>query len=323
MNWLRQIGQLEYILILLFVIFYIGYLIRLYLISKKIKISIRRIMLKLFLRSAYFALFIIALLGPSFGDIKKEIKTIGKDIYLCVDLSKSMDATDINPSRLEKVKFELKNIIHSFNSDRIGMIVFSNEAYVQCPLTHDMGALKIFVETLDTKILSNAGTDLASALSLAYKKLSEEKKTAEESNAKVMILITDGENFGETSMKEVLNKISSDKISFFILGIGTVDGGKIPVDFGYKKDVYGKDVISRVEPEELKNIATQAGGKYYEINKNTNEVKPLINEVNRIEGTMRDGKKIDSAANKYFYFLFIGLVLLFIDVLITIKTIKI
>jgi Ca-activated chloride channel family protein len=323
MNWLRAITQSEYLYIVAFLVFYLAYAIRMYFISKKIKISIRHLLLKFILRSTYFSLFIIALLGPSFGDIKKEIKAIGKDIYIAIDLSASMNATDINPSRLEKVKYELALALKSFNSDRVGLIIFSEEAFVQCPLTYDHAAVKLFLETLNTKMLSSGGTDLNAPLSLAYNKFGGEEGINKEEQTKILILVTDGENFGEQSPNEWLKKIKKAGINLFILGIGSEGGSKVPTETGWKRDNSGQLIASAMYPKEMKEMSLLAEGKYYEVTPETNDVKTMVNQVLKVEGTLKGSRKIESAANKYFYFLFIAFVLVVLDVLITVKTIKI
>jgi Ca-activated chloride channel family protein len=324
MNWLREITQSEYLYILAFLLFYTGYAIRMYFISKKIKISAPRLILKFILRSVYFSLFIIALLGPSFGDIKREIKAIGKDIYIAIDLSASMDATDINPSRIEKAKYELAKALKNFNSDRIGLIIFSEEAYVQCPLTYDHSAVKLFLETLNTKMLSSGGTDLNAPLSVGYNKLlvsSGINTTMDQ--AKVLILVTDGEDFSGKDTDNWLKKIKKQGINLFILGVGTEQGGSIPTEMGNKRDKLGNIVVSKLNAQDLKDMTELADGNYYEITSETNDIKTMVNKILKVEGTLKGSRKIESAANKYFYFLFIGLVLVIIDVLISVKTIRI
>jgi len=324
MNWLREISQSEYIYIAAFLLFYIAYAIRMYFISKKIKISAPRLVLKFILRTSYFSLFIVALLGPSFGDIKREIKAIGKDIYIAIDLSGSMDASDINPSRLEKVKFELSKSLKKFNSDRIGLIIFSEEAFVQCPLTYDHSAIKLFLETLSTKMISSGGTDLTTPLALAYNKLMQSSvENTSSDQAKILLLVSDGEDFSGRDMEVWLKKIKKDGIHLFILGIGTEQGGRIPVEMGNKRDKNGNIIISTLKAKALRDMAEEGGGAYFEITQETNEIKSMMNNILKVEGTLKGSRKIESAANKYFYFLFIGLVLVIIDVLISVKTIRI
>lgn len=325
MNWLRDITQSEYLYITAFLVFYLAYAVRMYFISKKIKISIYRLFLKFILRTTYFSLFIIALLGPSFGDIKKEIKAIGKDIYFAVDLSSSMNVTDINPSRLEKVKYELATSLKNFNSDRVGLIVFSEEAFVQCPLTSDHTAVKLFLETLNTNLFSSGGTNLNAPLELAYNKLvhAVDKAETQQEQAKAIILITDGENFNEQNSDELLKKIKKSGIILYILGVGTENGGKIPTESGFKKNNTGQLITSVLNTKKLKTMSEISGGQYFEITSESNDMKTLINKVLKIEGTLKGVRKIESAANKYFYFLFIAILLLIMDVMISVKTIKI
>ncbi len=324
MNWLKDIAQIEYLYIEAFLLFYLAYAVRMYFISKKLKVSIMRLFLKFILRSVYFALFIVALLGPSFGDIKKEIKAIGKDIYFAIDLSASMDATDINPSRLEKVKFEFVSILKNFNSDRVGLIVFSEEAFLQCPLTYDQNAVKLFMETLSTSSIAMGGTNLNAPLALAYSKLVVNNGTVEPiGKAKILVLITDGEHLNEQHSDEWLLKIKKAGIKLFILGVGTAKGSKIPTADGFKRDYSGQFVVSSVNETRMKEMCALSGGKYFELSAETNEIKNLVNKIAKEEGTFNGSRKIESAANKYFYFLFIALIFLVFDILISVKTIKI
>ena len=133
MCWFNSLGTFEYVSIGIFLIAYLLYSFRVFRLSRFLGTLHGSVIPKLILRTAFFALIIIALLGPSFGNDSKEVKSIGKDIMIAIDLSNSMNAVDIQPSRLEKIKYELANIIEEFNSDRIGLIIFSSEAFVQCP----------------------------------------------------------------------------------------------------------------------------------------------------------------------------------------------
>ena len=223
MNFLKSLDYSELTLFFLFAIFYGIYIVRIYRINKKIEVSIKKVIYKLILRSSYFFLMIIALLGPSFGDNKKEVNIVGKDIMILVDLSESMNADDIKPTRLEKVKFEMKKIIDQFSSDRIGIIMFSSEAYVQCPLTYDKNALNLFIETLNTSLVPNSGTDFGPALELSLSKLEDETSNNKEINSKVIILISDGEDFGEDT-ESSLEQIKSSSIKLFSVGIGSTKG---------------------------------------------------------------------------------------------------
>ena len=214
MTWYRSFSVFELLVITIFFILYTAYLFRMFRIGKILKISYRALITKAIIRSAYFILFLIALMGPSFGDTSREVKAIGKDIMICVDLSESMNANDIQPTRLEKVKFELKNLVDAFNSDRIGLIIFSSESFMQCPLTYDQGALNLFIETLGTNLVPNAGTDFGPPIKMALQKLSSEESTSTQQKSKIIILLSDGEDFGENTLNNV-SKLEENSIKLF------------------------------------------------------------------------------------------------------------
>ena len=264
MGYVKEFGFIEILLILTFFIFYLIYIVRLLRINSRISVSFKGVITKVIFRSTYFFLMIIALLGPSFGSSKKEIKVIGKDIMIAIDLSESMNANDIQPSRLEKIKFELKKIIDEFNSDRIGIIMFSNEAYIQCPLTYDKNALNLFIETLNTGLVPNSGTDFGPPLDLSLDKLLADK-IQENDKSKIIILISDGEDFGENTY-EIVDKIKESSIKLFTVGIGTAKGTRITLRNGlFKKDKDGKEVITKLNSTSLKKIANETKGKYFEM----------------------------------------------------------
>ena len=323
MNFLKSVDYSELTLFFLFTIFYSIYLIRVYRINKKIEVSIKKVIYKLILRSLYFFLMIIALLGPSFGENKKEVNIVGKDIMILVDLSESMNADDIKPTRLEKVKFEMKKIIDQFSSDRIGIIMFSSEAYVQCPLTYDKNALNLFIETLNTGLVPNSGTDFGPALELSLSKLEDENSNNKEINSKVIILISDGEDFGEDT-ESSLEQIKSSSIKLFSVGIGSIQGSKILLGNGkFKKDNEGNDVVTKLNSNSLKETASYTGGKYFEISSEINQTDNLISEILNIKGDYIESKTVDVTENKYFYFLFSALILMMIDFIFSFKIISI
>jgi Ca-activated chloride channel homolog len=322
MTWYRSLSTEEYFFISLFILFYALYLWRVISAAQRLNTSYGSVFKKTILRTTYFILFIIALLGPSFGITSKEIKSIGKDIMIAVDLSKSMDALDIQPSRLSRVKFELNKLISAFPSDRVGLIIFSSEAFVQCPLTYDQSALSLFIETLNTGLTPGGGTDLAAPLKMALSKLMNDSESGPESKSKLILLISDGEDFGEET-KSAVAEAKEAGIKVFTLGVGTEAGGKIKDINGFKKDFQGNEVITRLNPSALRKIAEATNGRYFEINNKTNESAYLISAIQNIEGELRDMRTIDVSANKYEYFLAIAMALFLIDMLISYRAIKI
>jgi Ca-activated chloride channel homolog len=321
-NWYRSLGITEIVFIAAFLLLYLLYIVRVIRIARMLKTPFETVFIKFILRTIYFALFIIALLGPSFGGAKREIKAVGKDIMICVDLSKSMDAFDIQPTRLEKIKFEMKKLVNAFSSDRLGVIIFGSEAFMQCPLTYDQNALNLFIETMNTSLVPSSGTDFGPPLRMALTKLTSEESSSGQTKSKIIILISDGEDFGEET-NEIVKEVEDKNIKLFTLGVGTGEGGNIYATNGLKKDRQGKVILSKLNSSALKDIAKRSDGQYFEINESRNDVSRLINTIGNIEGELRDARYVDVTANKYFYFLLAAALLLIIDILTNVKTVHI
>ncbi len=322
MTWFKTLGTPEMIFIGLFLLAYGLYIFRLTKIAKRLQTSFRPLLFKILIRTLAIALIIIALLGPSFGSTTKEVKSEGKDIFIAVDLSQSMNAFDIQPTRLEKVKYELKKVVEAFNSDRIGLIIFSSEAFVQCPLTYDQSALNLFISTLNTGLVPNAGTDFGTPLNMALEKLSQTESPANQQKAEIILLISDGEDFGDDT-EAAAKKIVKSGIQLFALGVGTETGSKIRQVRGFKRDRQGNEVVTKLNSKSLRKLAVDTGGKYFEINSEQNDVNRLIRAINEVEGELRDARMIDASANKFYFFLIGALVLMTIDALTRRKTLRI
>ena len=322
MNFQEDIGIFELSLVSLFFMFYFLYLVRIYKINQQIKVNLKAVFMKFILRVTFFTLLIISLLGPNFGIKEEKVEVVGKDIMIAVDLSESMNANDIQPSRIEKVKFEIKKIVDEFSGDRIGIIMFSGEAFVQCPLTYDKNALNLFVETLNTGLVPNSGTDFGPPLELGLSKLRDENSGDNDFKSKIIILFSDGEDFGEDTDQSI-EKIKENSLKLFSVGIGTDEGSKILDDFGnFKKDNEGNDVITKLNSSSLRETADKTGGKYYEISKNKNEINQMITEIKNIKGDIIDQQTSNISENKYFYFLLSALVLVAIDFIFVSKIIS-
>ena len=322
MNFQEDIGIFELSLVSLFFMFYFLYLVRIYKINQQIKVNLKAVFIKFILRVTFFTLLIISLLGPNFGIKEEKVEVVGKDIMIAVDLSESMNANDIQPSRIEKVKFEIKKIVDEFSGDRIGIIMFSGEAFVQCPLTYDKNALNLFVETLNTGLVPNSGTDFGPPLELGLSKLQDENSGDNDFKSKIIILFSDGEDFGEDTDQSI-EKIKENSLKLFSVGIGTDEGTKILDDFGnFKKDNEGNDVITKLNSSSLRETADKTGGKYYEISKNKNEINQMITEIKNIKGDIIDQQTSNISENKYFYFLLSALVLVAIDFIFVSKIIS-
>lgn len=322
MAWYRSFGLFEVLAITLFILGYALYLYKVIRAAHALRASYDSFFLKLIWRSAAFILLLIALMGPLMGEGKRAIQSTGKDIMICVDLSKSMDAYDVPPTRLEKVKYEMKRLVSAFSSDRIGVIIFSAEAFMQCPLTYDQNALHLLIEAMNSGLVPSGGTDFGPALRLALQKIAPHEGPPERAKSKVIILISDGEDFGEDASQYVRD-IERQGVKLFTLGVGTEEGGPIRSSRGDKLDKSGKTVITKLNPAALRDLASRTQGQYFEINNRTNEVNKLIFTIQQIEGEVRDSRFVDIGANQYMYFLLAAMIMLALDQFIPIRTFRI
>jgi Ca-activated chloride channel family protein len=194
---------------------------------------------------------------------------------------------------------------------------------MQCPLTYDQNALNLFIETMNSNLVPASGTDFAPPLRMALTKLEEEEAgPSSEAKSKIIVLISDGEDFGEETT-DVAREIEKNDIKLFTLGVGTEKGGNIYSGNGLKTTKQGLIVNTKLKSKELKALATDTGGQYFEINESRNDVSRLINTIGKIEGELRDARFIDVTANKYFYFLALGALFLLVDIFINVSTVKI
>jgi len=302
--------------IVLFILIYVFYLLRVFLIAKKLKTKARSSILKFVMRSCYFALLIMALMDPTFGEINSTIRAEGRDLFLLVDISKSMDATDVQPSRIEKTKFEISRIVNHFTNDRIGVIVFSEDAFMLSPLTFDHNAIDLFIPRISTELHPAGGTNFGPALELALEKLTKIKTG---NKSKVIVLMSDGENFGNVDYG-LINKLRKNGINLFTVGIGTSAGTTLKEGKSLKKDEDGNIVVTKLEPELMRKMAAETRGGYYEVHSVSESFVDLIKQIENISANLIDQRTVTVTANKYFYFLVIALFLLGIDVFFTVRT---
>ncbi len=319
MNWNYPFGLTEFIFSILFVLAYAAFFIRTVRIARQLKTTARTLVLKLFIRTIAFALLIVSLLGPSFGEAERELEARGKDIYLLVDLSKSMNAADVSPTRLEKVKFEINRLLSATPANRAGLIVFSNEAFTQSPLTYDQAALNLYVQSLQTSLLPGNGTNVCSALELAYTKITQDMGAA--NKAKVLVLFTDGERAANCSAT-LFNNFRRFGYQLFIVGVGTTAGSTIKDNGTDLKDEDGEIVVTRLNEQAIADLARETNGRFYRLNNETNETPKVIGDIDAIQGQVIDSRKVAVDSNKYYYFLAVALGLLLLDVLITVRTFR-
>lgn len=215
--------------------------------------------MKAFLMLAGFAFGIFALTRPQWGFHWEDIKRVGIDLMVAIDVSESMLAEDVKPSRLERAKREVYDLIDMMEGDRIGLIAFAGTSFVQCPLTLDYGACKMFLDYLEPDLIPVPGTALGDAIRTAVKSFNTKER-----KSRALILITDGEDH-EGEPLEAAREAKQEGIKIFTIGVGQEGGAPIPLrdgSGGFKKDRRGDMIITRLDEATLQKIALETGGSY-------------------------------------------------------------
>jgi Ca-activated chloride channel family protein len=211
------------------------------------------------------------------------VKRTGVDIVVALDTSASMLAEDIKPSRLERAKQEIVGLMERLRGDRIGLVAFSGQSFIHCPLTLDYGAARVFLEEFDPGLMQEPGTAIAAAITTASGAF-----VREETQYKVLILMTDGEDH-EGKPVEMARKAAEEGIRIYAIGFGRSDGEPIPVRdargelSGFKKDKQGAVVMSRLNEAMLQEIALATGGKYYRATAGGAELDRVYDEISQLE----------------------------------------
>lgn len=281
------------------------------------KLSPNKSLFKSFLKVAVLSLTLacltLALVNPKIGTKLETVKREGVDIVFAVDVSKSMLAEDIAPNRLEKSKQLVTQIINNLASDRVGIIAYAGKAFPQLPITTDYASAKMFLQSMNTDMLSSQGTAINEAIKLAKTYFDDEEQTN-----RVLIIISDGEDHSEEAVA-IAEEASEEGIRIFTIGVGDLKGGPIPekrngIVLNYKKDNQGETVITRLNEETLKNIAAEANGIYIN-GKNTNDVVENIREIlNKMDKTEFEAKQFADFKDQFQWFLGFGIFFLFLDI---------
>ncbi|MEM6803558.1 MAG: VWA domain-containing protein, partial [Bacteroidota bacterium] len=214
---------------------------------------------KFILRSLGFCLLFLGLMGPFWGSQQERMNALAREFYILLDVSASMNAEDIRPTRLKRVKRELRQLSGKLEGDKIGLILFTENAYVQCPLTLDHDAFLTFLDMAETYQYAQTGTQFRSALAMAMDRFSK-SDTTDRNISRSIILISDGEDFGDT-YASVIERLKDADIHVFTVGIGSYEGAPVPdtdpSKKGYKRNEDGTTVISRLIDDDLISIANE------------------------------------------------------------------
>ena len=270
-------------------------------------------MAKRVLLIAALLLMILALAQPHFKTKEVVVERKGIDIILAVDVSKSMLAKDIAPNRLEKAKLELTSLIDRLKQDRIGIVAFAGDAYIQCPLTLDKSAVKIFLSTLNSDIIPVPGTAIGSAIRVATKAFTEKEK-----EFKALILLTDGEDHDSDPIGAA-RQAAKAGVRIFTVGIGTSDGSTLPGSGGegYKKDRQGRVVLSKLDESLLRQISKETEGAYYRSSRGEVEIDRIIDEIRKMTQKGLKSERSVEYEESFQYFLALALCLLFAEMVLS------
>jgi Ca-activated chloride channel family protein len=265
---------------------------------------------------AGFLFLVLAIARPQWGQGTDEVVARGVDVFLVLDTSFSMDATDVAPSRMERARYIASALIDRLQGNRIGLIVFSGNAFVQCPLTLDYGAAKIFLDTVSTGVVPEPGTNILEAMEAASRGF-----VARDSKFRVVVLLTDGEET-EGSVLGVADKAREEGIVIHTVGVGTPRGEPIPMrsESGdvtdYIRDESGQPVLSRLGEETLSRIALETGGKYFRISEQDKEIEEIAALVSGMEGEELESQLFRRFQERFYWPLSLALVLLLAEVLV-------
>ncbi len=263
-----------------------------------------------FFRNA-FVFLIIALAQPIYGKKKVSGTSESLELVVALDVSNSMNTKDIskNISRLDISKRALIQLINNLHGEKIGISLFANNAFVQLPLTRDYAAAKLFIQDIETNMISSQGTNITEALEVSVGMFSKEKTT------KGIILVTDGENH-EDNPDEILKEIKKAKVQLSVLGIGTKKGGLIPKnphrpELGYKTNAIGKTIVSKLNPKFIQSIASKGGGNANISSSEFPNLSGLLTQINRMKRTKIDNLEFDIKEERFQIPLLISIVFWF------------
>lgn len=268
--------------------------------------------LKFSLLVGAFVFLVLGIANPQIGTKLEEVKREGVDIIIALDVSNSMKAEDIRPNRLESAKQEVSRMLEKLQNDRVGLVVFGGESYLQLPLTTDYSAARLILSTIDVDVVPVPGTAIGSAIRMAMKSF-----VGEDKKYKVIILITDGENHEDDAIAAA-NEAKSEGIIIHTIGMGSREGAPIPVyhnnvQAGYKKDGEGTIVLTKLDEQILQQLADATGGKYILASNQQSELDLIFREIETMEKREFGSKVFTDYEDRFQYLLLPALLLLALE----------
>lgn len=280
------------------------------------EVSFRRPGIKFVLFILAFASLVIAAANPQVGTKIEEGKRNGADLMILLDVSNSMLAGDLSPNRLENAKRAISQLIDNLHNDRIGIIIFAGEAYVQLPITTDYSAAKLFLNNINTDIVPTQGTAIGAAIDMGMKSFDFVN-----GSSKAMILMTDGENHEDDAVGAAKNASNKD-VTIHVIGEGSPEGAPVPIyqngnPVGYRKDEKGETVISKLNEEMCKEISGAGNGVYVRSSNANSGLGIVMDQVNKMEKKTYDSKVFKNYEDRFQFFLAFALILLLVEFFIS------
>ncbi len=270
-----------------------------------------------------FVFLVLAMARPQWGTHEETAKMTGLDIAVLLDVSNSMEAEDVVPSRLKKAKHAIRTLVERLRGDRVGLVAFAGSSYVACPLTTDLDYFLQSVEVTSPDSVINQGTDIGTALETAARLLDRgaEEATHDPSSqltSRVVIVITDGEDH-ENEAVAYAAQLKKTGTKVYVLGVGTQKGAPIPMRDasgnlrGHKRDSSGQPIVTKMNPDALVQIATASGGRYWTLSEGESEVDELLGDVGGLNRTEFAERKYVIFEDRFQFPLAVAIILLLIE----------
>ena len=266
--------------------------------------------LKLSLLALAWFFFVIGLARPQLGARLREHESQGVEVMIALDVSNSMLAEDYSPNRLERSKLAISRLVDKLQGDRIGLVVFAGEAFVQLPITADYVSAKLFLKSITTESVPIQGTDLAAAMMASARSFSTQSE-----RSRAIILITDGEDH-EGEALETAKTIAEQGIRIYCIGVGSPQGKPIPKNGSLMKDANGDIVVTRLDEGILQEIAGIGGGKYVRAGNSEFGLNPIIEDIRTIDKEQFNSVVFEDFDEQYMYFFGIALFFLILELLV-------
>ena len=268
---------------------------------------------KFWLVFAAIGLFTVLLARPQFGSKLETVKRQGVEVMIALDISNSMLAQDVQPSRLQKAKRLVAQLVDKMENDKVGMIVFAGDAFTQLPITSDYISAKMFLESIDPSLISKQGTAIGAAINLASRSF-----TPQEGVGRAVIVITDGENH-EGGAVEAAQEAAEKGMQVFVLGVGSPDGSPIPAEDGsnnFRRDKDGNVIVTRLNEQMCQEIAKAGNGMYIRVDNTNSAEKVLNNEIAKLSKADVESQVYTEFDEQFQALAWLVLILLVVEMLI-------